>query len=145
VTNYLSAEALLLDRLRATVTGARAVLSAADLAGVEESQQQTPAVHVVLGGYRPTRVSGEGRVQETEQSWRVVVAVRNLRSPQTGEHAREDAGPVLAQVLEALQGWRPSAEHTPLALAAGPAPGFSRGYGYFPLTFTTQVVTRATP
>jgi len=143
VVNYLGAEPLLIARLQAQVPGVKAVLSAADLAGVAESKQQTPALHVLFRGYRPTRTSGEGRVQETEQTWQVVVAVKNLRSPQTGEHAREEAGPLLAAVLAALQGWRPSAEHTPLTLAAGAAPGFSRGYAYFPVAFGTNVVTRA--
>lgn len=142
--NYLSAEPLLIARLREKVSDVKGVLSAADLAGVAESAQQTPALHVVFGGYRPTRsVDGSrGAIQETEQTWWVVAAVKNLRSPQTGENAREQAGPILSAVLAALQGWQPTAKHTPLELAAGPRPGFSKGYGYFPLAFVTRVVTR---
>ncbi|MEW6490766.1 MAG: hypothetical protein AB1578_22995 [Thermodesulfobacteriota bacterium] len=143
--NYLSAEALIVARLQSKVAGVKAVLSAADLDGVAESAQVTPAVHVVFGGYRPTQERDEGRVQESEQVWIAVVAVRNLRTPKTGEHARETAGELCADVLAALQGWRPSAEHQPLKLAPGPRPGFSKGYGYFPLAFTTRVVTRGQP
>ena len=144
--DYLGAEPLLLERLREQVEGVRAVLSAADLAGVAESKQPTPALHVLYGGYTPgEQLKGsQGRVQASHQRWVVVVAVRNLRTPHTGEDARGEAGPLLSAVLEALQGWRPSAEHTPLELAAGPAPGFSKGYGYFPLAFATRVVTRGT-
>ncbi len=118
------------------------MLSAADLEGVAESAQVTPAVHVVFGGYRPTKASHDDRVVETEQTWQVVVAVKNLRSAKTGEHARETAGELCADVLAALQGWRPSPEHQPLSLAPGPRPGFSKGFAYFPLAFTTRVVAR---
>ena len=143
--NFLGAEALLIARLKVKVTGVREVLAAADLAGVAEAKQVTPALHVLFGGYRPTKASVDGRVQQTEQRWQVVVAVKNLRTPKTGEHAREEAGPLLLAVLEVLQGWRPSDEYTPFTLAAGAAPGFSRGYGYYPLAFTTLVTTRANP
>lgn len=145
MTNYLSAEAFIIARLREKAPEAvKAVLSAADLAGVAESKQVTPALHVLFHGYRPTRAveGSRGAIQETEQTWVVVTAVRNLRTPKTGEHAREEAGPILSAVLAALQGWQPSPKHTPLELAGGPRAGFTGGYGYFPLAFTTRVVTR---
>lgn len=141
--NFLSAEPLIVARLEAKVPGVK-VFSAADLAGVAEAKQTTPALHVLFSGYRPTRQQegSHGRIQEGEQTWFVVAAVRNLRSPQTGEHAREEAGPVLATVLAALQGWKPSTGHGPLELAPGARAGFKNGFGYFPLAFTTKVVTR---
>lgn len=137
---FLDAEKRLIRRLEAKVKPhVRAVLSAADLAGVQESEQITPALHVILQGYRPTREQGSGLIQEIEQTWLVVAAVRNVRGI---PDAREDAGPILDAVLRALLGWRPDAGWTPFQLAAAPRPGFSRGFLYFPLAFTTKIVAR---
>ncbi len=145
LTNYLAAEQLIIDRLRANTTvPERHVLSAADLANVAEATQPTPALHVIFTGYAPTQEKGDGLIQQTEQTWTVIVVVRNVREAATGTPARRDAGGYLAEVLAALQGWKPSAEHTAMKLAPAPAPGYSSGYGYFPLAFTTRTTSKGT-
>lgn len=147
MTDYLAAEALLLARLSDQVPGVKAVLAAADLEGVEEAKQVTPALHLVFGGYRPLRQGqgAGGRLVETEQTWWVVVAVKNLRTAKTGTDARAEAGPLLAAVLGALLGWKPSPDHAPLELAPAPRGGFSKGFGYYPLAFVTRVIMRCNP
>ena len=143
--SFLDLEGKLLDRLKEKVTTARAFLSSADLQGVAETEQITPAVHVVFDGITPTREQGEGAVQEFEQRWVVVAAVRNLREARTGAGVREDASPIIDEVLGALLGWRPLLELSPLKAAVSPKPAFFAGFGYFPFAFTTRVVARGNP
>lgn len=139
--NYLIAEQLIVDRLRSRLSSNIKVLSAADLVGVSENAQATPAVHVIYDGYRPTQVTGNGRKQETEQTWLTVIAVRNVRDTRAATATREDAGPIMLDCLKALQGWKLSDEHSSLELAGAPKAGYSAGFGYFPLAFTTRIVT----
>jgi len=148
MNDFLGCEALIIERLKNKASGVKAVLSAADLADVAEKQQTTPALHVISGGWKPTAVkpgSGGMLSAEFEQIWLVVVAVRNVRSAKTGTDARAEAGPILAATLKALLGWRPSNEFQPFKPAPAPKPGFSAGYGYFPLAFTTKTVVAGEP
>lgn len=140
--NYLIAEQLIVERLTTRLRGVKKVLAAADLAGVAESSQTTPAVHVVYQGYRPTQEKEDGATQQTEQTWLVVVAVRNVRDTRAATATREDAGPIMLDCLRALQGWLPSKEHSRLKLSTAPQAGYRAGFGYFPMAFTTKLITR---
>jgi len=140
----LTAEPLLVARLTEKLPGV-AVLSAADLAGVTQARQVTPAVHVLWAGYRPGAMGGVDAelTQELTENWLIAVACRNLRSPKTGEHARSEAAPLVAAVIEALLGWQPTALHRALHLAAAPGPRFEAGFGTYPLLFTTRFFVQA--
>lgn len=141
--NYLAAEALLIERLHATVSGVRKIYSAAELAGVEEQAQTTPALHVVYSGDVLDDSAARGRGQVVAQEWLVVTAVRNARDQQGGVAAREDAGPLLTQVIEALSGWSPGPGFDPLRRINAPRPAYRPGgYAYFPLGFSTKVITQ---
>lgn len=138
--NYLSAESLIIERLRTQVTGVRAVLSAADLAGVEEAKQVTPALHVLYDGDDLGDRAADGADGIVRQRWLVIVAVRNARGQASGAGAREVAGPIILQVLAALGGWQPDEEHGELVRIAAPRPAFSPGgFAYFPLAFHTAI------
>lgn len=144
---FFALEALILERLKAaSLPGVRKVGTAADIAAVAEAQQTTPAVYLIYGGYRPTqmREGSGGRVQELEQTWVAVVAVRNVRD-MAGTAAREDAGPIINAVLASLQGWKPTADFRELHLSDPPPPEFTEGFGYYPLAFQTRFVSKTDP
>lgn len=139
--DYLAAEPLIVARLESQVTGVK-VLTAADLAGVKEAAQVTPAVHVLYGGDRLADSVGHGIAQTWAQIWWVVVAVRNARNQGKGREARKAAGPYIAQVFQALTGWQMSStDHGPLKRVNPPGgPVYSPGgFAYFPLAFETIV------
>ncbi len=143
MADYLAAEGLIVGRLEASLGAqVRAVFSAADLAGVAEQAQITPAVHVVYDGDRLGDEAGRHRAQQVYQRWLVIVAVRNAKGQATGKGARESAGPIISAVLAALQGWQPSPDHQPLRRIDAPRPVFSPGgFAYFPLAFETRIDT----
>jgi len=139
--DYLAAEGLIRARLEAGVTGAR-VLAAADLSGIPESAQVTPALHVVYDGDRLGDDGGRHRGQQVYQRWLVVVAVRNAAGQRSGAGARQAAGPLLSAVLSALLGWSPSPDHQPMKRIDAPRPAFTPGgFAYFPLAFETRINT----
>lgn len=135
-TNLLFLEPLLKATLRAALDARVHVLSAAELSGVAEAAQPTPAVHVLYRGFR-VRASGISTM-EIEQSWLTVVAVRNARDPITAEGARIDAGPLAMDVIGALLG-REYDDCGPLAPFDPPAPGFSAGHLYLPLGWKAPI------
>jgi hypothetical protein len=140
--NYLSAEQLIVDRLKAEVVGLAGVFSAADLDGVVDRQQIVPAAHVLYDGDRIADGAGRsstGEKQKVEQLWYVVLAVRNARTASTGEAARADAGVLLLRILKALQGWRLSPEHDPMKRINGVNPGHASGFLYIPIRFSTTI------
>jgi hypothetical protein len=136
--NYLSAEQLIIDRLEAQIDGVH-VLSAADLSGVDETRQVTPAVHVIYNGDDLGDRAGDGADQIVRQRWLTVVATRNVRNISDGKAAREDAGKIVLEVLDALAGWQPDGEHGNLVRIAGPSPAYRTGYLYIPLAWHTAV------
>lgn len=137
--NYLRIEALLRARIEASVAGLKAVLGAADLAGVSEAAQITPAVHVLYDGDEVVTRGGDSVAVAVNQRWLVVVAVRNVRNQATGDAARAEAGELIWEVLRAVQGWQPAADLGPLARVNGPAPAYISGFAYFPLAFNCLV------
>lgn len=137
--HYLSAEGYLIEQLKAKVPGFKAVLSAADLAGVLEAAQQTPAAHVLYWGERLGDSTGRGRAQMSYQQWLIVIATRNASTQRTGEAARNEAGPLIDAMLSALQGWAP-ANGQPLQRIPGPKAAYTRGgFAYFPFLFETRL------
>lgn len=142
--------ARLQSKLGATV---KSVFTAAEFAGFEENTQTTPCVGVIYGGYGPTQAQGgaTGRIQEIEQTWLVVVAVRSALNTRTRKGAREDSAPIVRAVIEALIGWRPTDQdgaiegETPLKLAPAPEAQFSdAGLAYYPIAFTNRRTYRGT-
>ncbi|ACL71489.1 conserved hypothetical protein [Thioalkalivibrio sulfidiphilus HL-EbGr7] len=140
--HFLALEPLIEARLKAHLPAGVHVLTAADLAGVEERAQVTPAVHLIYRGYRPTQDQGQGKIQEIEQIWWTVVAVRSARDIKGGSGTREQAGPIIDAVLEALMGWRPIEGYLPLKLAPSAAPAYRAGFAYHPLGWTTRTTKR---
>ena len=143
VENWLSLEPLLIARLVAKLDSKVKVLPARDITGIVESAQHTPAVHIYFGGYRPLGDQVNGAIQQIEQTWYAVTAVRHPAAQQNGQASRNEAGQLSSQVLRYLLGWSPGKDYTRLQLAAAPRPLFSKGgFGYVPLGFTTRLSVR---
>lgn len=141
----LQVEPLIVARLEerlAALTPAPGVLTAPDLAGVAEEQQKAPAVYVVYGGHQISQEQAEGSIVELQQTWHTVVVVRNVRTVRTGADVRADAGPIMGAVFRALTGWRPSNDMRKLRPINSPRAGYSKGYGYFPLSWTVKLQMR---
>lgn len=136
--DYLELEGLIMARLAAGVAGVR-VLSAADLAGVAEEAQVTPAIHVIYAGDRIVESDQYGTARVAQQ-WLVVVAVRNARSQRRGEAARSDAGPIAQQVLATMKGWEPGSRWSYARRVAAPKPVFSAGFLYVPFQFEMEAI-----
>lgn len=148
--DYLALEAALIARLQAKVTGVRAVLPAAHLDGVIETKQVAPAIHVIYHGSRPNTgdggSGGRGAIQVSLQRWLMVAVVRNVAKDGSGVASRNDAGPIIGAMLEALQGWDAGlVGFGPLKRAAEPAPLIQNGFGYFPHLFENSVITQSIP
>ncbi|MBH2010289.1 MAG: DUF1834 family protein [Xanthomonadaceae bacterium] len=144
--NFLAIEDELMARLTERLASQRPavhVLSAADLDGVIEEKQLTPAVHVVYQGYSVAEAGSAGKVARIEQTWLVVVATRNTRSLKAGDAARAQSGELARLVMGSLMGWRPASASKPLRLVSGPSAGFSAGHHYLPLAFVAEIVAKA--
>lgn len=140
--NYLAAAQLIIDRLKDQVDALATVSDWSEYATLDEATFNSPAAYVLFLGYRPTQEHSDGSVQQTEQLWGVVVAVRNARQARAKSGVREDAGPLMASVMAALQGWRPSKEHSALKLTSVDAarPTYGATVGFFPMIFASKVV-----
>lgn len=145
--NWLALEPLLVARIRESMDGlvpARHVQTASELAGVTERAQVSPAVHVLYRGSTIVQETGNGLIAEILQSWITVVAVRNVAGILDGEAARADAGALLTVLFEALAGWKPGTGFRTLIPVDAPASGYTKGFGYHPLQWTTRIQMRGT-
>lgn len=136
--SFLSLEAALVDRLKAKLSSEVTVLTAADLSSVAEGSQPTPAVHVVVPGFRVLEVRPDGHAARVQVTALVVVAVRNVRGVRGGDGAKNAADPLIDGVQAALMGFKPEGFATPLALQTPPNSGFSAGFMYVPLAFNCE-------
>jgi hypothetical protein len=146
--NFFAAQQAIVDRITARVPSFRIVSPRADLEQIEEAEQTTPAAYVVYAGYAVIEATSDGSMVTIEQRWTVVTACRNAATQRTGQAVREEAGPFMMDVLNALSGWQITPEHTPLLLTDAPQggePGYSKVFGYYPLQFKTQFTLTITP
>lgn len=141
---WQACEEAIVERLRSTLgDSVKAVYTASEFADVDENSQITPSVAVVYGGYAPTQTPGGAavKVQEIEQTWAVVVSVRNARESRLRVGAREDSSPIVRACIEALIGWRPDVkDEMPLRLASsqGGALFGDKGLAIYPIGFTNR-------
>lgn len=144
--DFWALEAELLERLRATLGVSQPglhLLSAADLAGVTEERQLSPAVHVIYQGYQVAELNQRRNAARVQQTWLAVIATRNVRALKSGAESGGRAGLLAGQVLQALMGWQPPSATKPLALGAAPGARFAAGHHYLPLAFSTELMVKA--
>lgn len=140
MNDYFSAQELILVRLIQQLPEFRLVRGARDLASVRARPGASPSAYVLYNGQEA--LVGAGREQAVAQQWLVVVVVKNLRDSVGGQGERQEVGPLLIQVCQALLGWKPGEEHGALAMANAPGPTFHEGFGFYPLMFTTRVIVQ---
>lgn len=109
--DYLQIEQPLIDRLKAE-TGINTVMGWAEAGEIEDLKKApAPSLAVI---YLGDRSAGAGRQssgrQIVRQVWGVGILVRNVRDTKRGTAARSEAGPLMTQVINALNGWRPDLE-----------------------------------
>lgn len=144
--DYLMLEDLLVARIRSAMPELKAVLTAMDLATVQEQRQLEPAVHVVYAGDEvgsgAGMQGGSGAAQIAAQVWMVVLVVKfaGAASVKSGKGNRQQAGPLIAKLLQCLCGWQPPAPMSSLKRSNGPKVAYQNGFAYFPFNFKTQHV-----
>lgn len=141
--NFLAIEPQLVARLKEALADLRPavfVLTEADLAGVKESAQHVPAVHVIWNGFGVAEANTLGTRARLVHTWLCVAAVRNVGDVRSGAAARQEAGELLARAGGVLMGFKPQGAITPLRLAPGPRSWASKGYLYVPLAFNVETL-----
>ena len=138
--DFMALEPHLVDLLKQAVAGmspAVHVLTAADLADVQESKQLTPAVHVVYGGYSIDQ--DIGTAWRLVHTWYAVAVVRNAAQVRSGAAGRQTAGQLAATVALALADAAVDGAAENLTLISPPTPSYSAPYSYLPTAI--QAVT----
>lgn len=141
--NFFDLEPVILARLREQLAGlqpAVKVLTAADLNGVEENKQFTPAVHLIYQNYSVTESRADGTQARITQPWLAVVATNRKKAIRSGDAAREDGGAIAMRVCAALMGFRPAGSSKPMKLINAPDANYSAGFHYLPLAFEAEMI-----
>ena len=140
--NYLALEGLLIARLRDQIPDIPSQ-GVKDLAGVKTLALPNASLFVYLVGDHPGETADLGANQQIRQSWTVEVVVRNTFQAATGAGARQEAGPLLAQVIRALSGWTPdfTIYRALYREKSEVRPGYSDdGFLFYPLQFAVNFV-----
>lgn len=139
--NFLLLEPHLVELVRNAVAGmspAVHVLTSAELAGVDETRQKTPSVHVIYGGFR---VVESGRdIWRLSHTWWVVAAVKTAATVRSGSQARQDAGVLFERVVNAVAGAHLPGCTKALDLITPPAARYSAGHQYIPAAFAAETI-----
>lgn len=137
----LDAGPLLEARLKALCPAAGDnIFATADLAGVREKAQVTPALHLVLHSYKPLS-DDEGSSSRWQETWLAIAVVRNARQNVGAQAVRDEAPALLAEAMAALDGWHCPGTVGLVRAIAPPPPLITDGFGYFPLAFAVNTVT----
>ena len=145
--DFLALEPRLVELARQAVQGqspAVHVLVAAQLAGMQEAAQHTPAIHIVYGGWQA--LESAGTAWRLQHQWDVTAAVRSAAQLASGAAARQGAGALLAQVLAAMLGQRLPGAASALDLAGRqPPPQYHAGVMYLGALLQVQSVFKKNP
>lgn len=144
--DYLALGPLLAERILQRVPQIKRVgelanlyeaLDSADGLGALTSGQM-PAVFVGYDGDVPGDTAGDGKAGVEQQRWLVVLAVASVRNADRGAGVQRTAGPLLAQLRQAIYGWNPQGFFQ-MSRLVSPRPGYRDGVGFFPLMFSTAI------
>jgi phage gp37-like protein len=142
---YAEIEQAIVDRLVARMPQGTHVGVLRDVATVPELRQKAPAVWVVYDGYRVgDRLPAQSGVCQVVQEWFVVVAAKSARGQGGVDEARDAAGALCEQVLQALLGFHLGGGRY-LRLEEAPGPEYDAGYCHVPLAFSNAATFKGTP
>ena len=143
--NLLAAETGIVARLvAATQEGAepwaRKVGTKDYLASVVEEKQVVPAVYVVYGGL--VVFDADEQRASLGHKWLVVLAVGTAADMREAAPRNQEAGPLLGQLLVALQGYQPPGSTHGLVPVTPPGPYYSEAgkFAYYPLAFLSRAM-----
>lgn len=143
-------EAAIVQRLTALIATAptacvKAVLTAPEIAAIEEERQVVPAVYVVYLGWAVEQSgSQEARYRVLyRHRWAITTAVSSVARMRESLARHSEAAPILKRVADALHGWVPAQGFSALVPATPPAPAYSPGFAYFPQVFSTAITGAA--
>lgn len=137
-------EAKIIARLRDKLGGAVTVEPLREIERVPELRQKAPAAWVIYDGYRlgDSNINVPG-VQQIIMEWFVVVAAKSARGNGDTDGARDMAGELAANVIDALLGYDLGGGKR-LRLADAPGPEYDAGYCHLPLAFTCAATFKGT-
>ncbi|MBF0098974.1 MAG: hypothetical protein HQM04_19220 [Magnetococcales bacterium] len=132
--DYFAITPLIVARLRERLCSQITVQSTWGIGRIQETPELLPAVLVLLEADHPGEINLSGAAQKIEQVWNCIVVVKD---------AGTEAGPLISQVIQALNGWQP--ENTLFSPFRRVKSGFHHDYSpsmafYFPLAFSTSFV-----
>ena len=141
--DFMRLEAPLLALLAQATAGmspAVRLFTAAELAQVKDAAQHTPAVHLIYGGYRIAE--DLGTAWRLAHKWYAVVVVRNVATQRSGQAARQDAGPMVTQVMGVLAGAQVPGATRALTLVTPPSASYRAGHQYIPTAYEAETIFR---
>ncbi len=143
LTHFLSAGDLISAQIQAKLPAQFSkVAHAADLAGVKDSLQVTPACHVLLQNIKLASQIRMGDAEAWIQEWLTVVVTRSAQDAKTGAGAMALAGPLIGALLTpgVLAGWVMTEGVMPLEAINPPAPLLTQaGTLYVPLAWRVTI------
>ncbi|MEO5330544.1 MAG: hypothetical protein H7839_00865 [Magnetococcus sp. YQC-5] len=133
--DYLAAEPLIVARLNDQIDNV-SIKSTWGMPKIQETFDLPPAVLIILEADIPGQINllEDGPSQLVEQTWLCLVVVGD---------AQNEAGPLISQVIKALNGWQPSdTSFSPFKRVKSTfVPDYSpNGVYYFPVAFSTNFV-----
>lgn len=128
-------EQKIIDRLKEVLPAEVHVATEQELERVEELRQKAPAAWVIYDGFSVGPKVASGAVQQITQEWLVVVAAKSAKGRGNSAAARDEAGEIAQQVLQALLGYHLGGGKY-LHLGDAPGPTYDAGYCHLPLAFT---------
>lgn len=129
----------IIARLKSQATDFKFIGGAVDLEAAEKSPVPKPAAMVLRISEKPSASKTGTMVvqqQNTVLFW-VVTAVQNLRDAR-GQEAQENHSVLLNSVSNALHGWTPHEDFTPIEFAGGDALGFKDQVFWWQDAFITK-------
>ena len=131
--HFLSLGDAIIERLRERLPEGVDVEPSPDIDAAAEVSGSRPTIRVIYDGYQ----TGTGPMIEIQQTWLVVLVLRNTAQVGTGSAAFDEGGRLATQVIRALHRWRP-AGHMLLSLTGSRfTPGYQGGRLFLPLAFTS--------
>lgn len=108
------------DRIRQQVTDLKQVAGAAFVGNVAQNRITPPAAFVleVSAGAKPNQIMTQTVVQSTQETYAVIVVVKNQTNSRGADSADQCRG-LRDKIIQSLLGWSPGGDMGPITYGAG--------------------------
>lgn len=142
VLDALRAGPVLVERLRSEVPELADVqlIEALNIDQVLAGDVRTPLGYVFFDGEEPVSEARDSRSVLAEQTWRVVLAVRNH---QQDHELGQEPGVLLTRMKRALRGYKAPPElglRSAFVRTSSPKPSYLKNINLYPLAYTVQLM-----